>query len=169
MMKEEELTIMIRESKELVESAIGDSAPLLMKTLLTAKVFDLKTSGQLNRCGVDQHAMQESAKLPPGLEINEFVKIINPTSHVETVTLFGYYLESTGTSVFGNDELADLYGRCKKKLPANLPDTISKAIQRGYLVEVEAKTGNAPRKVRLTLTGRGFVALKLSAENGAQG
>lgn len=160
------LATALKESKNLVDTVLEDNAPVLMKALLTARVFELKTSGGMNVLASQGDAPEETRMSLGNLEVNELVRIVKPKSHIEWVTAFGFYLASRSTDRFGNTEILTLYGKCKKKPPKNLPDAISKAVSRGYLIEVGIEGKRGSRMVSLTSTGRDFVLSKVSDTNG---
>jgi hypothetical protein len=166
-MNEERLVVMLRESKDLVERAIGDTESELMKALLTVKVFELRTASQSGEYTSRKDAMREVVEASRELEINELINIVNPSTQVETVTVFGYYLVSENVPEFENADISKLYTKCKKKQPRNLSDAISSAIRRGYLVESGTKSKSGARMVRLTSTGRDFVLSRLGVGNGS--
>lgn len=166
-MNEERLVMMLRESKDLVERAIGDTESELMKALLAVKVFELRIADQSGEYLPGKDATQEVVEVSRELEINELMNMVKPKTHVDTVTVFGYHLESENILKFSNREVLELYAKCKRKPPRNLSDVVSNAIRRGYLVESETTSKSGSRMVRLTSTGRDFVISKLGAGNGS--
>lgn len=157
-MDREYLKKLIQESTELVEEALESKEETLVKAFFALRVFELRIT-ELNNRG---STIKQPNTVTTELEVNEMVNLVKPNSHPEILAVFGYYLHNMGIGNFGIDSIRDLYRKCKMKLPANLSDTISKTIKRGFFAEIEETMNNKQRTVKLTATGNQFVEDRLS-------
>jgi hypothetical protein len=81
-------------------------------------------------------------RLQPNLSVNEFFRMVNPTTHVDRFVCAAYYLLHVGQmEQFSMIDILDIYGKLRIKKPQNPSDTLNKCIRKVHIIDATAING----------------------------
>jgi hypothetical protein len=96
-------------------------------------------------------------KLQSNLSVNEFFKMADPKTQIDSVICAAYYLfHNKGIENFGYPELRDIFARLRIKGPQNLTDVVNKCIKSACIIEAPDST-NGQRQLVITPIGESLV------------
>lgn len=81
--------------------------------------------------------------MAPESDVCEFLRMVDPATHVERATAIGYHLlHHEGRVPFTIDDVAEAYDECRLPRPANLSDVLAGAEDRDWLIRRGSKGQN---------------------------
>lgn len=110
---------------------------------------------------LESNNKKEVDKKYKAISINEFLIKKSPSSFVDKVVCFGFFIEHyKNIEHFNVDEIKNYFKKAKEKLPANLHDQFNKAVRRG-LIKVKGQKDKKTSYI-LTKTGNEYVKNNLN-------
>jgi hypothetical protein len=127
-----------------------------MDTDLANRLKDLERRvGEIERRFLSAPNSQEPDAKP--LSIQEFLGAKKPTTDVERTLFVAFYLEKfANVSPLNISDLKEAFGKAREPTPSNLNDAVNKNIQKGLIMEVDARKGGLKSWV-LTTSGESLV------------
>lgn len=92
---------------------------------------------ELERRVEDLEDMLGGEIMPSQSELEDFLDLVSPATHVERATAIGYHIvheQERGPFTVGDVE--DAYAECRLPKPANMSDVLAGAEDKGWLIRV---------------------------------